>query len=47
MEDVGDVVLPKNVSKDMPKSEWYSRLYDIPKNGTIIFTKKTRFHYYH
>jgi hypothetical protein len=47
MKSIGNVVVPDHVSKDMSKADWNSRSYQIPKNGTIIFTKKTRFHYFH
>ena len=47
MKNIGNDVLSDAISKDMSKDDWNSRLYDIPKNGSIIFTKKIRFHYYH
>ena len=47
MKSVGSVTIPDNISKDMLKSDWNSRIIDIPKNASMIFTKKVRFHYFH
>jgi hypothetical protein len=47
MKKMGHDVLPDEVSKDMNKTNWTQRLYQLPKNLTMIFTKKVRFHYYH
>jgi hypothetical protein len=47
MKNIGFLSISDKISKDMPLDEWNSRLYDIPLNGTIIFTKKIRFHYFH
>jgi hypothetical protein len=47
MSELGEDLLPKELNKDMPKSLWNQRLYDIPEDGSIIFTKKIRFHYFH
>ena len=43
----GNDLLPKEINKDMPQKDWNSHLYEFPETGSIVFTKKIRFHYFH
>jgi hypothetical protein len=47
MNLLGQDLLPAYVSKDMPLEDFNSRVFKIPEDADIIFTKKTRFHYFH
>jgi hypothetical protein len=47
IKKIGNDVLPDEISKDMNKTEWNSRIHNIPHQTNMIFTKKIRFHYFH
>jgi len=47
MKEMGNDVLPDDISKDMPKKKFNERVTPIPINTTMIFTKRVRFHYWH